>query len=972
MDNSGNFILKVHMQDNDLKEVFLNKEKRCFTFVNDECIADLILPEFKLTSLKMLVKNVVSDKKNDDYYAEYNNEDLKVFEYDKEKVNLLAEMVTKITVNDFLEYIDRVKQNDFYIDNVVDVYNTTIPEEVKRLVSYTTNGFVFKESNLRVLAHEEILDSDFRKNKFIPIFECDNTYFGYDLNERKYARYVDGEVYKFYDSLRELLDLDSKEEEFEDSTSEKQEDVVKTQEEVIPEEEETLFSIITEKEDKVEKKDAESDKNDDELILPEVPVINIPKEKTKEEVNEKIDETIKNIDTQFERLNTQVESVKEQKNPYDIDIDSLFSNYKVEIPKSVYKNDIDRLYEEAKLEVDHLKDTNPYEMDIDSLFSNYKLGKKKFEISKDDIKEPEQKTDYLLGKDKLFDNYPDYELGQAKFEIDKDDIKEPKQKTDYLLGKDKLFDNYPDYELEKANFKMDKDDIKKPKHKTAYLLGKDKLFDNYPDYELGKTKFEINKENIRKPRHKTEYLLGKANLFKEETSPYQLRKTKFNINKSDIRIPKNNEEYEFVLSKELIDDIRDSVRKSLKKLEKEELAEIDLERLIDNSLTDSINNYRINYNDSMKLVVEHIPYYQNDNSFGVVQIPELEVKKHTLLPGIYLDFDKIKFKVLKLMEDKVELLIEKATNISNEQGDKIKKGDIIKMDSSTEIVYLLDKKDAMESWTFKMEKTVYDKELRRVEYTKLLNCIKAKTNYETLTNIEKVETQKSIMLFVDLISKNNETEKLDELYSVIKNKEDYAKYITEYNNNQAHKDKDSLPSYDHKKEFLEKLKYVDTLISTNAITYPRFIYSSFNYFDGEQMLEDYLEDLNNNIKENDFSNYLKKVFKHNEIFTNLDEVGKDNLNKCLEYLSVVYKQHPEIGEEEKYKIENALIITSEDEDIALLISKLCRKGIKDYNSFKEYDSLIKEEYRTGNLKYPLYSEDFDIEEVRKGGEYDEI
>ena len=72
------------------------------------------------------------------------------------------------------------------------------------------------------------------------------------------------------------------------------------------------------------------------------------------------------------------------------------------------------------------------------------------------------------------------------------------------------------------------------------------------------------------------------------------------------------------------------------------------------------------------------------------------------------------------------------------------------------------------------------------------------------------------------------------------------------------------------------------------------------------------------------------------------------------------------------KIENALIITSEDEDIALLISKLCRKGIKDYNSFKEYDSLIKEEYRTGNLKYPLYSDDFDIEEVRKGGEYDEL
>ena len=210
------------------------------------------------------------------------------------------------------------------------------------------------------------------------------------------------------------------------------------------------------------------------------------------------------------------------------------------------------------------------------------------------------------------------------------------------------------------------------------------------------------------------------------------------------------------------------------------------------------------------------------------------------------------------------------------------------------------------------------------------------------------------------------------MYNIINNKGNYARFITEYNNNQAHNDKDSLPSYDHKKEFLEKLKYVNTLISTNAITYPRYIYSSFNYFDGEQILEDYLEDINKSLRENDFSNYLKGLFKQNEVFTKLDEVGKYNLNKCLDYISSVYKHNPSIGEEEKYKIENTLIITSEDEDLALLVSKLCRKGIKDYDIFKEYDSLIKEEYRTGNLKYPLYSENFDIEEVRKGGEYDEI
>ena len=262
MNNSGNFILKVHIQDNNLKEVFLNKDKRCFTFIDDECVADLILPEFKLTSLKMLVKNVVNEEKNDDYYAEYDNDGLNVCEYDKEKINLLVEMVTNITIKDFLEYIDRVKQNDFYIDNVVDIYNATIPEEVKRLVSYTTNGFKFNESDIRMLAHEEIIDSEFIKDKFIPIFNCDNTYFGYDLNERRYAKYVDGSIYKFYDKLDELLSLDEKEEEQEVEPTEEVVEEINTNEQE-QDDEESLFTIITEE---TEEKKVEEEQEELEII----------------------------------------------------------------------------------------------------------------------------------------------------------------------------------------------------------------------------------------------------------------------------------------------------------------------------------------------------------------------------------------------------------------------------------------------------------------------------------------------------------------------------------------------------------------------------------------------------------------------------------------------------------------------------------------------------------------------------------
>ena len=958
MNNSGNFILKVHIQDNNLKEVFLNKDKRCFTFIDDECVADLILPEFKLTSLKMLVKNVVNEEKNDDYYAEYDNDGLNVCEYDKEKINLLVEMVTNITIKDFLEYIDRVKQNDFYIDNVVDIYNATIPEEVKRLVSYTTNGFKFNESDIRMLAHEEILDSEFIKDKFIPIFNCDNTYFGYDLNERRYAKYVDGSIYKFYDKLDELLSLDEKEEEQEVETTEEVVEVIDTNEKE-QDDEESLFTIITEE---TEEKKVEEEQEELEIIGEEEPEPKEKKEKKKkieekeehqDEVDEKYNETIKNINDQFDKLNTQVESEAPKKNPYAINVDELFSNYKTEIQnakKNKYRIDIDKIYKEAQLEAARKKRENPYEMDIASLFSNYKTEiikkpAKKQEKQENKVDTTLKENPYKINMEEIFSNY--------KMEL----VTKPNKKED---------------KKEEKREEKKEEKIEKTKEENPYKMDIESIFSNYKtdfvNKELAKRELTPKTINSSEIKHGN-YTLANTDLLKDESSRYELVKEK--IEAKEEEKPKEDKQ-EFVVSKDITDNIRESVKKSLKKIEKEELAEIDLERLIDNSLTDSINNYRINYNDSMKLVVEHIPYYQNDNSFGVVQIPELEVEKHTLLPGISLDFDRIKFKVLSLSDDKVELLIDKATNISNENGDKIKKGDIVKMNSSTELIYLLDKKDARESWTFRMEKAVYEKELRRIEYSKILNLLKAKTNYDALANVEKIETQKSIMLFLNFIVKNNEINKLEELYEVIKNGDNYAKFVTEYNNNQAHEDKDSLPSYDHKKDFLEKLKYVNTIISTDAITYPRYIYASFNYFDGEQLLEDYLEEINNSVRENDFGNYLKGLFKQNGVFTSLDEVGKDNLNKCLEYLSALYKHHPNIGEEDKYKIENTLIITSEDEDLALLISKLCRKGIKDYNSFKEYDSLMKEEYRTGNLKYPLYSDDFDIEEVRKGGEYDEL
>ena len=524
MDNSGNFILKVHIQDNDLKEIFLNKENRCFSFFNDECVADLVLPEFKLTSLKVLVKNVASDKKNDNYYAEYNDDGQKVYEYDRDKVKLLSEMVTNITVADFLEFIDRTKQNDFYIDNIVDIYNATIPEEVKRLVSYTTNGFKFNESDIRMLAHEEILDSDFRKDKFIPIFECNNTFFGYDLNERKYARYVDGSVYKFYDSLNELLDLDSKEEVEDDSIEDKKIDVIEKNEkdegkvleneinndqEIDSDEEESLFNIITKEETEKKQEKIKKENDNNNKVLPETPVAefsedDIKNETTEEDVENRYDDIISNINTQFERLNTQIESIPEPSNPYEMDIDSLFSNYKIEIPKSVYKNDLDRLYKESQLEMNHLKETNPYKMDIDSLFSNYKIEKVSTKNDETNEEKINKKDDVSVNKT-----------------INSSNIKH----TNYQLGKENLFKDIDSrYKLNNAKLNVDKKDMKKSKkdanENKGYQLGKENLFKDIDSrYKLNNAKFNVDKKDLKNSKKDTnqnkEYLLGKFNFFKD-------------------------------------------------------------------------------------------------------------------------------------------------------------------------------------------------------------------------------------------------------------------------------------------------------------------------------------------------------------------------------------------------------------------------------------------------------------------------
>jgi len=755
-----NFLLKIHMEEDTLKEIYLNKERRSFIFDDDDCVSDLIIPEFRINSINMILENQSGESGDDTYYAEYEKNGKVIREYDKDKIEILIEMLTKISINDFIEYIDNIKVNDFYVDNIIDVYECVLPLKMKKILSYTSNGVAFNDDlNYYLLSHAEIKESgkEYRRKKLIPLIKFEDKMLCYDYLYSRYVTLVDDKIIKEAVELQNLISYFDDEEKKSDNTS------INLQE---------MSSKI---EEALKTKDSKE------------------QEKETENVHVNMDATIKNIDLQFERLNTNV---------------SL----------------------ENQAEIIPIVTEKVVEPTIEVVTSA----------------EPIKPTKSISAEERAV----------------KDDIKKQIQSL------------------------LDNKDIMSLKTQTA------------------------NHEKNQKEEKDEELLQSQKNAI-------------FN-------------------------------------------------QFISSSLQHSCANYRINFNDTQKLVVEHLPYYELPNSFSVIQIPEIEFDKMTLLPKSEIDFGKIKFKVAELDSKHVDLLVTMAENILDKEGNKLKKGSHLILDLKSEITLRIDKKNAMETWTIRMEQSTFEKELRNIDFGKILNLIEKLPLYKTLGNIEKYELKKSLMLFINFVMQNHDEKKLQELYKILNdNKELYEEFITKYNIENALKDKNSLPTYEDKKEFVEKLNYVKGLIEAKWLDYPRFIFNSHSFFEDDYFLQEFISGLDESLQENDFSDYLLKTFKQYKVFNSLDEVGRDNLQKCLEYLSVLYQKNPFIGESNKYRLEKNFMIGFEEEDIALLISKLCRKGIKDYSVFVEYDAMMKEKYRIGELQYPIYSDSFGIEEIRNGGEIDE-
>ena len=1068
MNGNNNFLLKIHMEDEEnTTEIYLNKERRSFTFINDECISDLIIPEFKMTSLNMILQNISDDKGDDNFYAEFEKDNELVREYDKEKITILSNMITKISINDFLDYQKDIKINEYYVDNIVDAYDCVLPNEIKKIVSYTTNGVVFNgEEIIYFLPHEDIVSYDGPIKNFIPLMiRNGKNYIGYDFKESIYKEYEDEKVVKEakkIDDLIEVIDLISVDEEI----SEKQE-----LEAINQEKEAYDIEMIGEVEDNEEEKVIGDEKEEEEvdLIGEEISLedekedllnsneeLDIEKELEKltvkaedietqiARIDEEYENTIKNIDYQFEKLNN-VLIKKEEKEEYK------FKEKEIkEEPKEIVEPEkpiVDKVSIEDEIRagvrksLEEIENTNEIideiDKDIEKVVEKAKNIKAKKDKTEKDEKIGKEAIDILekinaeianLEKAKEINNK---RRKSEQINKEAEDILQKLNNELAQIAKDKeervekqrkhQINREAEQILEKLNTELEQISATKKKNeetKKKAQINKEaenilqKLNVELAGLEKAKVQVKETKKKETKKEDKTEIISKQAEAVLAKINAELLEIEKIRNDKKAEKITKEAESILQKLNKELeeIEGIKaqqDKVKKykeiskeaediltklngdikliekekrkieRAKEKEKKEKAErkdiISLETLINNSINNAINNYQINFNDTQKLVVEHLPYYEFSDDFNVIQIPEIEIEVLPLLPEGEIDLGRLKLEVVEYDAEKVKFYVQNASFLSDGNDNRVKKGDYLTLKINNEINLRLNKKNTMESWSIKMEKSTFERELRNIDFHKIMNKIVELESFKKLGNIEKYELNKSIMLFINFVMQNKEYKVLEKLYSILeKNPKLYEEHITKYNIENSLKLKNSLNSYEDKKGYYTKLNYVNGLIDAKWLDYPRYIFNSHNYFYQDEFMTEFIEEVDELLDENDFYNYLMNLFSEYEMFNNLDEEGKENLDRCIEYLSVLYKYRPDIGEDNKYKIERTFMIGATEEEMALLISKLCRRGIKDYSIFTEYDAVMKEKFVLGTLKYPIYSEYFELDEIRNGGGFDEF
>lgn len=386
---------------------------------------------------------------------------------------------------------------------------------------------------------------------------------------------------------------------------------------------------------------------------------------------------------------------------------------------------------------------------------------------------------------------------------------------------------------------------------------------------------------------------------------------------------------------------------------------------IADSLKTATKNFAFNLNETAKLVVKHLPFYENKDSLSIIAVPQVELNDYSIVEGFEIDLGRIVLKVLTLDKNKVVFEVLDANLVVDSSSLSLKEGRKLEFNFGEEKSYRLNKEGAMESWALSVEKASIEKELRTIEYGRLMKLMRETETYRLYSEIEKHESKTSLMLFLYFVMRNNDTAKLEELREILKTNETlYEEFITAYNIENSTEERDSLASFNDKKKYVDKLNFVKGLVDSNCLEYPRYIFGQHRFFERDSVMLDYINYRNETLSNDAFRLYLEKVFAQYKLYEDLDDEGRGSLIKCLDYLSSVYKDNPVYGETVKYEIEKHILTNENEEDLSLLISKICGRGITDYNEFKEYEYNIQELYRKGELKYPIHSEKFEVGSIK--------
>lgn len=567
-----------------------------------------------------------------------------------------------------------------------------------------------------------------------------------------------------------------------------------------------------------------------------------------------------------------------------------------------------------------------------------------------------------------------------------------------LLSYDEKLDSKYFYEEELLLpiFKLNEDIIAFQCSSKYYLrLKGQELVERSTFFEdLIETKEDIDESILNIEKQLEKLKIGTIKKIDLEDETKELEEKKIEIDDYEVIVKENKDvEIDVKAIAELIDEkLEDILRLEKEALEKEKVAKIKtklelmteknekakakakakLEAMrnyrldIANSLYQVSKNFVFNLNEAATLVVEHLPYYEQSDDLGIIKVPDIVVSNHSLIEGKEIDLGKIVLKLDNLADKYCTLEVLRAPFILDKDAKSLRSGTKLNFKYDEEQAFRLDEKGVMETWSIRVEKASFNAELRTVEYGRLMKLLRKTETYQTYCELEKYECKNSIMLFLYFVMNYEEEEKLKELARIIVEEEKlYEEFVSAYNISHAMQEKDMLATFFDKEKFIEKANFVRGLVDSNWLEYPRYIFGQHRYFERDSIMEAYINYRNDSLSEGALAEYFKKIFSQNQLFVDLSIDGQESLDASINYLSSVYKTNPVYGETVKYEIEKQILTNDSEEDLALLISKLCSKGIVDYNDFKDYEYNIQELYRQGNLKYPIYSDKFELTTVRE-------